>query len=185
MTEQVVTVDVIESQLWPQRDARDPLGIWGARLGVTGDATDTIKVLFQVPADKAGAYVYTCYSLLAAQLTGVVSASQCKVRLLTNWPNVDPVPGVQGYSTGRFVVVSGDADNTPPNMTPTEVGMVLPNERFLLLYDPRGNAGIMTIVELEWGNQVLANTYSFEGYGYFWDRAVMQTPGGPRHPGSS
>ncbi|MGR3295936.1 MAG: hypothetical protein ACUZ8A_06880, partial [Candidatus Bathyanammoxibius sp.] len=60
-------------------------------------------------------------------------------------------------------------------------------DRFLLLYDPRQPAslGNTNILELQLAVNTDLATYSFEAYGYYWDRSVMQTPGGPRHPGSS
>jgi succinate-acetate transporter protein len=43
----------------------------------------------------------------------------------------------------------------------------------------------MDILEMQRGNNLDLATYTFEAYGYFWDRAAMETPGGPRHPGSA
>ena len=60
-----------------------------------------------------------------------------------------------------------------------------PADRFLLLFDPRQQGGDVDIVEIEFGENRDLATYSFEGYGYFWDRSVLDAPGGPRHPGSS
>lgn len=178
-------VAVEQLNLWPQGDARDPLGVWGARLGITGDASGgAIKVGFIVPAARKAAYVYTCYSVNFSKLTGTTNVIAVKVRLLTNWPNVDPVPGVQAFGTHLSGNATGSAEFTSP-IIGLDTFVIGPNDRFLLLYDPRTIGGDMTIVEIEQNDNTLNDTYSFEAYGYFWDRAVMDTPGGPRHPGSS
>ncbi len=180
-------VEVIESPQWPQHDIRDPLGVWGARVGVTGNATGSgIKVAFDVAAAKRSAYVYTCYSAQAVLLTGTVPSTKLlKIRLLTNWPNVDPIPNVQAYGSAKIVTWGASSTFSAPIALPLEPLITEP-DRFLLLFDPRQQVtlGTMTIVELELGDNVDTDTYSFEAYGYFWDRSVMTAPAGPRHPGS-
>ncbi len=183
------TAPPIEYQSWPQGDVRDPLGIWGFRHGITGDATGgTIKVILAVLEAKRSAFVYTVYSAHIAQLTGVVGALNWKLRIQTNWPNIDVQAGVQAFSTLKIGNFNG-ATFTAPNMGPFPPGgpMVEPNDRFILLYDPRQPAtlGSLPILEYELSGNVDTNTYSFEAWGYYWDRAVMQAPGGPRHPGSA
>ncbi len=181
-------VAVIPTAVWQQGDARDPLGVWGFRLGVTGDATaGGIKVGATEPAGQKGAYIYTCYSLQCVQLTGTQSTGSCKSRLLTGWPNVDPIPDVQGYGSMHITTFSGSARFTAPISGPGLAGgpLVQPQDRFLLLFDPRQTGDLITLVELELADNVDTATYSFEGYGYFWDRGVLDAPGGPRHPGSS
>lgn len=176
---------VIESQQWPQGDKRDPLGVWGVRHGVTGDASGgSIKVLYQVTSPKRAAFVYTCYAITFAQLTGAITADNIKCRLLTGWPNVDTQAGVQAFGTVRFNVLAGGSVFTAPLGGPS-LSLVTPEQRFILLYDPRPSGEDLTIVEVEWPTNVNLATYSFEGYGYYWDRSVLQAPGGPRHPGSS
>lgn len=178
-------VAIQQSAIFTPRDLRDPVGVWGARLGVTGDATaGSIKVQFQVPAELNAAYVYTCYGLTIAALTVDTANGQgAKARLLTNWPNVDPAAGVQGFATVIARTMTSDSDFTGEIGMPNQP-LLSPEQRFLVLYDPRPAGGVLTIVELELGSNVNTATYSFETYGYFWDRAVMQTPGGLRHPGS-
>lgn len=179
------TVDVITNALWPQGDMRDPLGIWGFRHGITGDASGgTVKVTARASEDQNAAYLYTCYSVNIAQLTGADAAANIKCRLLTNWPNIDPQVGVQGYSTLRLTVWISDDAMTAPIGGPSE-NILSPLDRFLLLFDPRPSAGVLNLVELELDRNVLAETYAFEGYGYYWDRSVLNAPGGPRHPGAS
>ncbi len=183
----VVTVPIVQAAEFMQGDIRDPLGMWGFRLGVTGDASGgAIKVTAFVPRIDASAWIYTCYSLTYAQLSGTPGGSQVKGRLLTNWPNIDPQEGIQGYATLRIAQAVNDADFTPPI---EGVGgnqfLVAPNDRFILLYDPRSRSSDLDIIEMELGINVNAATYSFEGYGYFWDRSVLNAPGGLRHPGSA
>ncbi len=178
-------VDVVTTALWPQGDIRDPLGVWGFRLGVTGDASGgSIKVVALAPSGINAAYIYTCYSALIAQLSSLTSV-QGKCRLLTNWPNVDVVqPGVQGYGSAVTRLITGDGDFTAPVAMPNDP-FIGPADRFLLLFDPRASAGDVPLVELELGVNTDTLLYSFEGYGYYWDRSILQAPGGPRHPGAS
>jgi len=180
-------IDVIPSAMWPQGDIRDPLGVWGARLGITGDASaGTIKVGFVVPVALAGAYVYTIYGLTATQLTGVLNAGALvKSRVLTNWPDIDPLAGIQGFGTVRITTIGGSSNFTPPTRGPLNESLVDPLDRFLLLLDPRNRSTTLTLAEVEWFENVDLATYSFEVYGYFWDRSVADAPGGLRHPGSS
>jgi len=186
------TVAIIPTAIFTPRDIRDPLGVWGARQGVTGDATgNSITVDFVVPEARRAEFVYTCYSTNLTVLVGNSENAQgIRVRLLTNWPNIDPLAGVQGYSTAIFGSVDTDANFTAPiaGMSGTTPGynFISPNDRFLLLYDPRpGVSGDMSIVQIEGAFNTNGTTYSFEAYGYYWDRAVMNTPGGLRHPGSN
>jgi len=181
-----LTVDVLPAALWPQGDIRDPLGIWGFRQAVTGDATGgSVKVTAQAPAGLAAAYLYTAYSLNIAQLSGTIAVTQAKSRLLTNWPNIDTLAGVQGYSTLLINIHDGATAFTPPQAGALPGPLMREVDRFLLLFDPRPSAGVLNLIELELATNTDAATYSFEGYGYFWDRSVLQAPGGPRHPGSA
>jgi len=179
-------VDLLPAQGWPQGDARDPLGVWAARLGVTGDATGgSIKVGVNVPTGLRGAHIYTCYSINFAQLTGVVTARNVKVRLLTNLPDADVLAGLQGFATLKIVNTATLTNVTPPilGIGGGQAPALEPLDRFILLRTDVGTP--LTIVEIEFGENVDASTYVFETYGYYWDRLVMQAPGGPRHPGSS
>lgn len=178
--------EVLAAALWPQGDIRDPLGVWGCRVGVTGDASGgLITATFQVPTGRGAAYVYTCYSAQIGLLSGAVAGITSKCRLLTNWPNIDVAAGVQGFSTLQFISMNGGTDFPSPLSGPLNTFFLSPLDRFILLFDPRPGAGSLNIVELTMGENTLNSTYSFEGYGYFWDRSVLNAPGGPRHPGAS
>jgi len=181
------SANLIPHQLWPQGDIRDPLGVWGARLLVTGDASGGgVKVAVQAEAGVGAAYVYTCYDVNVSIIVQAVSGTSnlTKVRLLTSWPDVDPTVGVQAYSSNHFFRVESSAGMTPPIGGPT-TPTIDPQQRFLLLFDPRPQTAALVIVELEYGDNDLNDVYSFEAYGYFWDRSVLNAPGGPRHPGST
>jgi len=182
----VTTVEVVETALWPQGDIRDPLGIWGARVQLTGDASaGSLKATIFVPAERKSAYIYTCYSAIIVQIAGSSLGFNAKIRLLANWPNIDPQAGVQGYATGISRATNADADFTPPNSLP-DFNLIGPNDRFILLFDPRPIGDDLAIVEIESGNNPGVGTnFSAEAYGYFWDRSVLNAPGGPRHPGAS
>jgi len=186
MAAQDLSIAIFAHGMWPQGDARDPLGVWGGRHIATATVGDgPIKVRFQAAATIAGAYVYTCYSANIAGLT-VATLGIGKCRLLTNWPDVDDDIGVQGYGSVKMVQVDGSSGFTPP-FTGALIGgaLVQPSDRFILLFDPRPVVGAFDLVELEISDLVDTNTMAFECWGYYWDRQVLNTPGGPRHPGSS
>jgi hypothetical protein len=183
------TIDVVQTALWPQHDIRDPLGVWGGRNIFGGDATGgSYKIQIQVPADQRRAYVYTCYSVNSVQTGGADNvATLVKCRLLTNWPDVDPVTiGVQGYSTWSTATIPALTGFTVPHSGPS-TPLVAPQDRFLLLFDPSiTGAGLpLVLVEVERNANTDSSQYSTEAWGYFWDRSVLDAPGGPRHPGSS
>ncbi len=180
------TVDVEQTGLWPQGDIRDPLGIWGFRASVTGDASGGgVKVTAQVPAARNSSYIYTCYAAFSVPTTqATIAGSSSKMRLLTNWPNIDPTAGIQGYGHVREATVAMNSGLSTPSGGPS-TDLVGPNARFILLFDPRSSGGILSLVEVEIAQNVLNDVYAFEGYGYFWDRSVLDAPGGLRHPGAA
>jgi len=68
------------AQLWPQLDIRDPLGVWGARALVTGDASGgSIKEKCQAPAERTAAFFFT------------PPAASDKVRFVPPWGKDPPV----------------------------------------------------------------------------------------------
>lgn len=181
-----VTVEAIESQLWPQGDIRDPLGIWGCRVAATGTGDGgSVKATVEVAAPKRSAYVYTCYGLTGIKTFAAGNATlTIRARLLTNWPNVDPQAGVQAFATSRSALLNIDTAFSAPDSSMND-DLLGSNGRFILLFDPRPTGAAIQIIELEINDNVLNDLYIFEAYGYFWDRSVLQAPGGPRHPGAS
>jgi len=170
--------------MWPQGDARDPLGIWGGRRIVTGDASGGgIQVRFAAAATIAGAFIFTCYN---AQVSNVdaTSIAAVRCRLLTNWPDVDAAVGVQGFATHLVRAQTGSSFFPAPLSGPDDP-LVMPSDRFILLFDPRPVAGAFDIVSLAISENTNTVNFAFEAWGYYWDRQVLNTPGGPRHPGSS
>jgi len=179
-------VEPLQWELFPQGDERDPLGVWGFRQGFIGDGTGSVKAIVRVPAAKKAAYIYTVYGLTLVQLTGTPAAGTvAKSRILTNWPDVDPTAGVQAYATARYALLLGSVGSLSAPQFGPDRPLVEAIDRFILMYDPRSISGDMDIIELELSDNVLNATYSMEGWGYVWDRAVMAAPGGPRHPGAS
>jgi len=177
----------VQTALWPQGDVRDPLGVWGARDPVTGDASGGgIKSIFFVGALRKAAYLYTCIHLNYAMLTGTPVTTFVKGRLLSNWPDIDPTAGVQAY--GSLLVADTEESSgftAPVQGIRARDDLLGHNGHLVLLFDPRSQGSdTMDIVEMETSTNVDLATYSFEAYGYFWDRSVLQAPGGPRHPGS-
>ena len=181
------TQEVFTSQQWPQGDIRDPLGVWGGRNSIVGDGGDDfVKTDFLVPAERKAAFVYTCYSANASGLTTLTTtAFTSRIRLLTNWPNITLEAGVQGYGNNQGVEMITTTQSSQPQSSIRQP-LVNAHDRFILLYDPRAQGTIpITIVSLEINANTLNDQYIFEVYGYYWDRSVLQAPGGPRHPGAS
>lgn len=173
------TVEILEHQSFIQGDGRDPLGIWVARHGITGDATGgSIKVGFR---PRSTDRLFTCYDVNLAGIAGGLSAADVKLRLLTNLPDADIAVGVQAYASLRVV---GSGFFAVSGLTAPIGGLnfeaIPPNQRFLLLF---ANQDRDPILEVETAENIDAATYSFEAYGYFWDRQVVNVPGGLRHPG--
>lgn len=177
--------DVLPSAIFAARDLRDPLGVWGMRVAGVGDGGGgSIQAVGQVRAGERAAYVYTCYSAsiaIVSQASGVNVTGQ--FRLLTNWPNVDEQAGVNAYAAIHMVTCEQSDLDAPigGNNDP----LVYPNERFMLLWDPRPTNLAMDICAFAVGTNITGDTYSFEAWGYYWDRLSMSQPGGPRHPGSN
>lgn len=175
----------IESELWPQRDARDPLGIFGWRGTQVGDATGGgNKVLIEVPASLRHAFVYKIWDMIIVQTAGTPASIAGKMRILSNWPNIDPDPGIQAYAAMFIGTLNGASALSAPDIGFFNVNPFNGNSKDILIYDPSTQSGPMGIAEQEVQN-VDGTTFSFEGYGYYWDRAVMSTPGGPRNPGTA
>jgi len=182
------TVNIVETALWPQHDARDPLGVWGARDLISGDASGgVIQSQIQVSAARRAGNVYTCYSAMSVQTGGTSdTATLMRLRLLTNWPDIDRITaGAQGFATWRSSPIEAGFGTDPTGGPANE--LISPNDRFILLLDPGvvGAGNPMVLVEILRNANVDGATYSFEAYGYYWDRGVLNAPGGPRHPGSS
>jgi len=179
------SVFVIGSELWPQRDARDPLGVFGWRVTQASDASGgSNKIVVKVEEDQRHAYVYKIYDMLIVQVAGTVIAAVSKMRILTNWPNIDVQAGIQAYGAIFLGGLTGSGSLTAPNSAFSGLNPFSGNSKELLIYDPSTTNGDMDIAEQEVVNSDNV-TFSFEGYGYYWDRAVMQTPGGPRNPGTT
>lgn len=176
---------IVESELWPQRDARDPLGIFGWRGALAGDVSGgSIKATINVAEAIRHAYVLKIYDMHVALVVGTPATVGGKMRILTNWPNIDLQAGIQAYAAFYLGVISGTTVLDPPDQGFTDQNPFNGNSKELLIYDPSTRDGDMAIAEQEVTNTD-GLTYSFEGYGYYWDRAVMNTPGGPRNPGTS
>lgn len=180
-----VDSQILATALWPQGDIRDPLGIWGSRLIVVGDASGgQIRVGVVAAAERNAQYVYTIYSVNISKLTGTSTTAACRLRILTSWPDISPgVAGVQAYASNLNAAQQGNFTISPTNAL--DRPLVQPQDRFLLCFDPRPSAGVLTIAELRINDNVLTDTYAFEAYGYYWDRSVLGAPGGPRHPGAN
>lgn len=181
-----VDLPVAEYQLWPQGDARDPLGVWVARARATGDASGgVVEGEVIVPAARRRGRIYTCYSVSSTRESGPAdTGTVMKVRLITGWPDADTsLNGIQPYETFRTVPITSETVGAP-NHGPT-LNALSPLDRFLLLFDfTASQTGNLVIVQLQ--RDVNTNTvvYLFQAYGYFWDRSILETPGGPRHPGT-
>jgi len=178
-----ITLEVVETGMWPQRDARDPLGIWGARAVSTGDATGGITIAnVNVLAALRRAHVYSLYGAVSEDTGGVAVGSEMSLRILTGWPNIDSTAlGIGFY--GQTTIVALDAlsllNNAPIGQLVSDI------DKFKLIFDPHSAAsGDLRILAMVRNDNVDGETVRWEVYGYFWDRAILNTPGGPRWPGS-
>lgn len=179
------TVDILTNQMWPQGDIRDPLGVWGFRAQLTGDGGGgSIQLTARTAAGESAAYIYTVYSTLIAQIGGTAANIEGKCRILTNWPNIDRIAGVQGYGHAIQRSLQGNTQYNQPEVMPIQP-FITALDRFLLMMDPRPSPAPLNLIELETSRNTTGDIFSFEGYGYYWDRSVLNAPGGPRHPGSS
>ncbi len=183
----VATTPVIETALWPQGDARDPLGVWAARSGSVGDGTGgNHRTTIIVPAEKRRSRLYTCYFLSSVRTGGASSTStRIKAQLLTNWPDASLDAGVTGFATFMEGIVSSNVGNFP--VQGSETLLVQGIQRFILLFDPASVSPTtdMAIAAIERDANTDLEEIAWEAYGYWWDRAVVDAPGGPRHPGSN
>ncbi len=174
---------VLQHQLFIQRDARDPLGVWVIRHAVTGDATGgSIKVEFQSNTPQR---IYVVKALQVAGLTGITSSNTLKVRLLTNFPPANLLGGVEAFATLQMISTAFlvDSSLTEPIAGP-DFKLIEPPMDEILLFGP-SPAFAQTVVgltEIEIDQNINNATYSFEGYGYFWDQGALRAPGGPRKP---
>jgi len=184
--------DIVATVMWPQGDARDPLGLWFGEVRATGDASaGHIRFIFRVQAARRAQYVFAAYNVSLQIPAGLAATTATWLMLRTNWPNIASATG-QAFTpyehlrlgtTPEIGSVAGDADfqESPFGIN----GQLLhPNDRFLLLSDPRRGGTAMEILELQVGTNENTVLYIASAWGYFWDRAVYQAPGGPRHPGS-
>lgn len=177
-----VLIPIQESAILRPRDLRDPLGVWAARGLGTGDAGGGVVLgQFIVPGDRRAAHVYACYGVSVVQLViAAVEASSMSVRLLTNWP-VTETSGITGFSLTNSRVADNDGIFPASAFGPLIDGPM----RFILLFDPRPDPTSSIVLVEAWPNDnSLDEDYVFEAYGYYWDRNIMDVPGGPRHPGS-
>lgn len=184
----VENVAVLEHQIFKQRDARDPLGVWVIRHTVVGDASaGSIKIGFEVSGVQSSGRIYNCISLTIADVSGgAANGLDLKLRLLTNFPPGDPTGGTGGYGLTRIGSAAFRVNTgfTAPFGAGNNNILIGAHEDKILLFGPQPSQSEVNITEMELPENVLNNEYSFEGYGYFWDRAVLQAPGGPRFPGS-
>lgn len=182
-----INIPVVEHALWAQRDARDPLGVWAARNTVGGDGSGHVAANIVVPAARRRSHIYTCIHAITVLVGGTQELGGIlKCRLLTNWPDAtSEVAGVTGFATYRTTPTELMANARLPNSGPARP-FLEPNDRYVLLFDPSVVAvgSDMTIVEIDRDMSIATATYAFEAYGYYWDRGVLDAPGGPRHPGA-
>lgn len=176
-------IDILESATLRRGDLRDPLGIWAFRGSVVGDVTSGIaKAFIGLPGGRRAAHVYNViFVSTSADLAGT---STHTVRILTNWPPAD-APGINGASFIRTTEVGSagiGAGFEAVGFRP----LIDPQMSRILMFDPRPDPLTrINILEMWLSQQVDLALHSFEGWGYFWDRGVMDIPGGPRFPGSA
>jgi len=178
---------VIETGLFKHQDARDPIGVWGAQGNITGDASGgQIQAFIQIPADKRRNRVYTVYDCQSQNSGGTLdTGTAAKIRIFLGWPDINLAGGIQAHETILFVQLEPAGGFNPPFTGPRR-SMVDPNHRFLLIFDPSVQFAndAFTMISVERDANVNGSIYQTSAWGYYWDRAVFDVPGGPRHPGS-
>jgi len=176
---------VLEHNLFKAGDARDPLGIWTIRVLITGDATSgSIKVGFQASQTNR---VYVCHAVTLSS-NGSSANAIGKLRLLTNFPPATPAGSTAGFAFNRAFSITREPLLTEPedNINAASQPMMINSEKLLLFGPLPSDDGPVTIVELETQDNTDTASYFFEAWGYYWDKvAVLNTPGGPRFPGSN
>jgi len=177
--------DVLVTGIFKQGDIRDPIGLWGGTTSINSDATGgKIRTSFRVDNEDAFlSGVFSIYSANVIQVTGLAATQNILFGINSNWPNIDQTPGITPYNGFIRATLSGeDAFSPVAAVFPQLVGSL---DRFRLIFDPRHIAPQnMLLCQFEMVN-VNAKSYLWSVYGYFWDRSVLDAPGGPRHPGSS
>ena len=177
--------NVTQTQLWPQRDARDPLGVWGGLSVVTGDVSGAPITLFiQASSEIRAAYVYNIVSCGFQKVAGTAGAFSIRRRIITHWPDINLDPGIVAFEDIIVGITRGVDGIGDPETAGDRPWIVSPEDK-MLIFDPRSSPNNMTIVEFAINDNENTITYRAQAYGYFWDRSVMETPGGPRFPGSS
>jgi len=183
----VIALDAVESGVFKQQDARDPVGLWGAQGNLTGDATGgQVGARIQIPAAKRRNAVYTIYDASTANTGGATdTATAVAVRIFTGWPDINLEAGIQTHETIRFVQLEPDGGFIPPVFGPREP-LITPNQRFMLIFTPSVQFATTAFVMLIIDRAANVNNalYQFSAWGYYWNRDVLGVPGGPRHPGS-
>lgn len=179
-----VVATVFQHAILRRRDQRDPLGVWAAREQVTGDASGGIQqVDIQVPANVRAGFVYNCQ---AAEMIGPDPSAMTSVtvRLLTNWPPSDS-PGVAGADFHVNSPIGSFGDGSSKSGSNTGQPFINAALMKVLLFDPRSNplAGV-NLLEIWSSANTLAEPRIGTAWGYYWDRGVMDVPGGPRFPGA-
>lgn len=182
-----ITIPLLETGLYRQQDARDPLGIWAARNQATGDLTGgDMEANIQIPADRRRSRVYSCYDANTfATLGAADTATAIKIEIFTGWPDAQAAGGIQGHSTYLVVASDGNIWDNNTSFGPREP-LITPLQRFLALFDPSTAfpTDALTIVRITRNANVNTTIYMFTAWGFYWDRNIFDIPGGPRHPGS-
>jgi len=184
-----ISIPIIETALWPQGDARDPLGVWGAAANATGDATaGEVSAFIQVQADRRRSRIYTCYDAFTSWIAGPTdTGTAIRARLFAGWPDINVTGGVQGYETMKFLPMASQLGWSTNPIAGAEFPLIDPLQRFILLFDTSVQFAndALTILRIDRNANVNTTLYTFQAYGYYWDRAILSTPGGPRHPGAT
>lgn len=175
------TVTLLAHNMFVQRDARDPLGIWNSRTVVAGDASgNPIRVTI------TAAQISHVYILMGITISfDSSSAGQViKYRLLTNRPPANPTGGLAAFAYNRTGITTNTTFN-PPSDNIFDTNVDVQTSRILMFGSDGQSAVPQPIMELASGgnNPGTGITFFFEAYGYFYDLdGVLNAPGGPRYP---
>ncbi len=174
--------DILASGLIFQGDARDPLGIWGgATSQVNSGSGGSTRITFRVgTTDSNLSSVFAISGLSVLQESGTPRSDLVKFRMFTNWPSVDFQAAITPFNSAHAAVFVGSTLFTG-GVAVAPFNDTVPAIRGLLSWDPRGLSQPLLLCEFEMAN-ISGTTVLVSVQGYFWDRAVLNTPGGPRFP---
>lgn len=150
----------------PPGGLNEPLGIWVARLVLAGDASGT---------NIAGSVFLPSSSVYSVEGFDCVTGASTTGGFLIQWR-----PGYMNEGNSEYILELGVE---PILVSAQRINMlardVLAVTRMMLPTKPERNLNASHQIQVE--NNVLAVSYAFAWWGYYWD-LLVNSHGGPRRP---